>query len=147
MRVLYFCFVVSLLAIGILSLQAAPSPTTITNGAAQPAPQPGPPGDGVRPEDVMIDDDAIGDVWETLSPADAIGITDENATVLPAITSALTSAQLLQEKELLKPPRSEPKKPERLRTKRWRPNVPLQTIFYLALAVIVVTVLLLKARG
>ena len=95
----------------------------------------------------MIDDDAIGDVWETISPADAIGITDENANVLPAVTSALTSAELLHEKELLKPPKPESTKPDRLRTRRWRPKVPIQTLFYLALAVIVVAVLLLKARG
>lgn len=145
MRALCISILVCLFATGMSTLQAAPSATPPTNGTEQPVP--GPPGDGVRPEDVMIDDDAIGDVWETISPADAIGITEENADVLPSVTSGLSSAQLLQEKELLKPPRPEPTEPERLRTKRWRPKVPVQTLFYLALAVIVVAVLLLKARG
>jgi hypothetical protein len=147
MRVLCVCILACLLAAGVCAVQAAPAAPTVTNVVAETPAPPAPPSDGVRPEDVMIDDDAIGDVWETVSPADAIGITDENADVLPAVTSALTSAELLQEKELLKPPRPEPKEPKRLRTKRWRPKVPVQTLFYLALAVIVVAVLLLKARG
>ena len=144
MRALFACSVACLLLTGVSSAQAASTDASITE---QTPPPPGPPTDGVRPEDVMIDDDAIGDVWETSSPADTIGITAENASVLPSVTSALSSAELLLEKELLKPPHPGPKEPERLRTKRWRPKVPIQTLFYLALAVIVVTVLLLKARG
>jgi hypothetical protein len=106
-----------------------------------------PPADGVRPEDVMIDDDAIGDVWETISPADAIGITEKDADILPAITSGLSSAELLQEQELLRPQRTTPKEESRVPTKRWRPAVPIRTLFYLGLAVVVIAVLLLKARG
>lgn len=147
MRALCTSILICLVAIGSSPLQAAPAATTPTTITKPPEPAPGPATDGVRPEDVMIDDDAIGDVWETISPADAIGITEQNATVLPSVTSGLSSAQLLQEKELLKPPRSKPTEPDRVRTKRWRPKVPVQTLFYLALAVIVVAVLLLKARG
>ncbi|MDP6490832.1 MAG: hypothetical protein QGH42_11390 [Kiritimatiellia bacterium] len=147
MKALCICFVICLLMIGMADLWAAPAPTPDTNVTAVTEPHPGPPADGLRPEDVMIDDDAIGDVWETISPADAIGITDENADVLPAVTAAVTSAELLQEQELLKRPRSKPKKAERVRTERWRPDIPVQTLFYLMLAVIVVVVLLLKAKG
>lgn len=147
MRALCISIVVCLCVIGILPLQAAPAGSKATTVTEQPEAAPQAPADGVRPEDVMIDDDAIGDVWETISPADAIGITEKDANVLIAVTSGLSSAQLLHEKELLKPPRSESAEPERLRTKRWRPEVPIQTLFYLALAVIVVAVLLLKARG
>jgi hypothetical protein len=146
MRAVYSWGLVCLFMAGPLSLQAAPAPTTVTNGVEEAVP-PAVPTDGVRPEDVMIDDDAIGDVWETISPADAIGITDETADVLPAVTSALTSAELLREKELLKAPRPESPDAKRVRTRRWRPKVPIQTLFYLALAVVVVAVLLLKARG
>jgi len=147
MRAFCICFLVCLLLIGVCAGQAAPAATAATNVVEEPTARPDAPADGVRPEDVMIDDDAIGDVWDTISSADAIGITDKNADVLPAVTSAITSAQLLQEKELLKPPKPKPKGSEPLRTKRWRPKIPVQTLFYLALAIIVVTVLLLKARG
>jgi hypothetical protein len=147
MKALRICFVACLLMIGTTDLRAAPAPTSDTNVTAAAEPPPEPPADGVRPEDIMIDDDAIGDVWDTISPADAIGITDENADVLPAVTAAVTSAELLQEQELLKRPRPKPDKPERVRTKRWRPQVPIQTLFYLLLAVIVVAALLLKAKG
>ncbi len=147
MRTLCLGFLACLLAAGVCEIYAAPAASPATNQVEEAPDTLTPPTDGVRPEDVMIDDDAIGDVWETISPADAIGITDENANVLPAVTSALTSAELLHEKELLKPPKPESTKPDRLRTRRWRPKVPIQTLFYLALAVIVVAVLLLKARG
>ncbi len=147
MRASCLCLVACLLLTGSPALQAVPASQPLTNAVDGADATPAAPTDGVRPEDVMIDDDAIGDVWETISPADAIGITDESASVLPAVTSALTSAQLLQEKELLKPPRPESTEPERLHTRRWRPKVPVQTLFYLALAVVVVAVLLLKAKG
>lgn len=147
MRALFIWTLTCLLLTGVFPAQAAPAASDVTNVVEEATPPAAPPTDGVRPEDVMIDDDAIGDVWDTISPADAIGITDKSADVLPAVTSALTSADLLLEKELLKPPRRGPKEPERLRTKRWRPKIPIQTLFYLALAVIVVAVLLLKARG
>jgi hypothetical protein len=109
--------------------------------------RPAAPQDGVRPEDVMIDDDAIGDVWDTASPADAIGISAKDADMLPVVTSGLSSAEMLAERALLRPVQPEPEEDNRIPTRRWRPAIPLQTLFYLGLAVVVVAVLLLKARG
>lgn len=142
----------SLLFVGLFTLftasngaRAVPTETALTNLSAS--------GqlstlaaDRVRPEDVMIDDDAIGDVWDTVSPADAIGISAQEADVLPAVTAALSSVELLKEKALLAPPDPDTEKPQRVHTKRWRPQVPLQTLFYLGLAIVVVVVLLLKSK-
>ena len=140
------CFVGCVLVVGVVPSTAAPQrPDAIITNAAMPGPVP--PGDGVRPEDVMIGSDVVGDVWDTTSPADAMGITPKDADILPALTSGVSSVQMLEEKKLLRPPRPEPTTPKRLPTERWRPAIPIQTLFYLSLAIVVVVVLLLKARG
>jgi len=123
------------------SVAVREQPTEAASAEAQRKPQ-----DGVRPEDVMIDSDIVGDVWDTVSPADTIGITSADIDILPAITSAISSAQLLQEKGLYRPPQPESTTPKRLPTQRWRPAVPIQTLFYLGLAIVIVAVLFLKAR-
>jgi hypothetical protein len=145
MRALHLSLLVGTLCLATAAAWAIPETArTVDRIAATP---PSPPGDGVRPEDVMIDGDAIGDVWDTTSPADAMGITDEETDLLPAITAGQTSAELLQEQELLRPPRPAPVDAHRIPTRRWSPHIPIQTLFYLMLAVVVVAVLLLKARG
>ena len=124
---------------------AIDAPDAVATNA--PNARPAPPQDGVRPEDVMIDEDAIGDVWDTASPADAIGISAEDADMLPVVTSGLSSSEMLAERDLLRPVRPEPEGDNRIPTRRWRPVIPVRTLFYLVLAVVVVAVLLLKARG
>ncbi|MBT3296736.1 MAG: hypothetical protein HN919_00800 [Verrucomicrobia bacterium] len=144
--------VMGLCGLGLL-LFAAPLPLTAAMDAPHavatqaPDTRPAAPQDGVRPEDVMIDDDAIGDVWDTASPADAIGISARDANMLPVVTSGLSSAEMLAERDLLRPVQPDPEEDNRTPTRRWRPAIPIQTLFYLGLAVVVVVVLLLKARG
>lgn len=147
MKAVLICAAVLSCVAGVDIAYGAPAPDLATNVVTDLSTVHSIPADGVRPEDIMIDDDAIGDVWDTVSPADAIGIASEDTDVLPAVTAKISSAELLHEKELLKPPRAEPEGPQRFHTRRWRPQIPIQTIFYLALAVVVVGVLLLKARG
>ena len=132
----------------VLLVAAGSSSAAPDQPVAPPAPEaPSKPQDGVRPEDVMIDSEIVGDVWDTDSPADAIGITSTNADFLPDLTSGVSSARLLEEKSLYRPPQPESTTPARLPTARWRPAIPFQTLFYLSLAVVVVAVLFLKARG
>ena len=143
MKAIGIGFVVGLLLGAALPTMAAPE----RPDAPSTTPVPSAPQDGMRPEDVMIDGEIVGDVWDTASPAAAMGITTAEANILPSLTSGVSSAQLLEERELYRAPQPESTDPPRLPTERWRPAIPVQTLFYLGLAVVIVAVLFLKARG